>query len=283
MEIAKDVFGLVWDEDDSVYGGYGANQGFVILEESVLVFDTGFTNVQVSRLLASVRKVTDKKIRYIVNSHDHSDHVFGNFYLVRHLKDAIIVSQEICKSRLLDLGSKRLADYRSRDSRLRGLLGEVKITLPNLTYSELNLKINIEGTQMFLVHPETGAHTLGDTMILLPRKNVIFAGDILWNGFLPNLEDANLEGWINTLSNIDTTGYRKLLPGHGKVCSRKEVDVFLDYLKKVLENLRNIDNPLKDEVSKLRNCFAIEGTEIWKMRGIIDWNIEKVLGRSIVG
>ncbi|MDA4129398.1 MAG: MBL fold metallo-hydrolase, partial [Thaumarchaeota archaeon] len=113
-EIKSGIFGLLWSETDSVYGGFGANQGFVILEDSVLVFDSGMSTRQASLLDRSVRSVTDKKIRYIVNSHDHSDHVFGNsFFLDRYSKYGLtILAHRLCQDQISKLGEKRMKNYR---------------------------------------------------------------------------------------------------------------------------------------------------------------------------
>ncbi len=231
-EIASDVFALIWSEDDSVYGGYGANQGFVILENSVLLFDSGLTLVQARQLEKEVRKVTDKKIRYLVNSHDHSDHVFGNsFFWAKYSATGLrILSHGICRDNLMNLGPKRLARY-SKIPELGRYLQHIEIREPNVTYPDLGMRIKLEGSNFVFVHPPTGAHTLGDTCLYLPDKSVFFAGDILWNRFLPNLEDANLEGWISFLEGIDLSTYKKIVPGHGKICGPDAVIVFRDYLR----------------------------------------------------
>ncbi len=280
-EIAEDIYGVIWSEDDSVYGGYGANQGFAILEDSVLVFDTGMTKSQADFLCKSISQITSKKVRFIINSHDHSDHVFGNSLVARNSKaqKVTIISQTNCKDKMEMFAAKRLADYRSKDSKLRSLLDKVSIVQPNLTFSSNNLWITLEGTEMFFLHPETGAHTLGDTLLAFPQKGVIFAGDVIWNRFLPNLEDANLEGWIDTINDLDTGTYSKILPGHGNLCGNKEIETFNRYLKEVLNRLKSLDRVHADYPT-MRKCFALDGTESWQFQKIVGWNVERVIGRK---
>jgi cyclase len=275
-EISTDCFAYICSSNDSVYGGFGANQAFLLLEESVLVFDTGISLVQARNLYRAIRRMSDKKIRYLVNSHDHSDHVFGNSFFIK--KSAgncpTIMSHEICRDNLSKLGPARLRNYRKIPD-MEKPLESLQVMEPNFTYSDLGVRLEIEGTRLVMSHPPTGAHTLGDTILFLPQKGVVFAGDIVWNRFLPNLEDANLEGWISFLEDIDFASYPKVVPGHGEVCGGKRVAEFADYLKAVQENILKTDLSLVKQAnsSLLGKCFEVPGSEHWKLRPIVDHNV----------
>ena len=275
--LGRDFFAVVASEDDLVYGGFGANQAFVLLEESVLVFDSGFSVLQARNLHKKILEVTDKKIRYLLNSHDHSDHVFGNsFFWKKYSVNGLrIVSHTICKDNLASNGPKRIANYRKIPG-LKKALDPLEILVPNVTYSDLGMRLSIEGTELVLSHPPTGAHTLGDTMLFFPRNGIAFAGDIVWNRFLPNLEDANLEGWITYLEDLDLETYRKFVPGHGEVCQAHRVVEFRNYLKAVRAKLLETDlsRERKLNQSTLRTFFEIPGTEDWKLRQMVEHNIE---------
>ena len=284
QRVAREAYALIWDTDDSTFGGYGANQGFLVLEESVLVFDTGLSLAQARALDGEISKVTEKKIRYIVNSHDHSDHVFGNSYFAgRYAKNGLdIISHVNCKRRLQAEGPARLKGY-AKISGMQPFLKSIKITEPQMTYPDVGFELNLEGTELIFVHPPTGAHTLGDTLLCVPKRNLIFAGDVVWNFFLPNLEDANLEGWIDFLEDgIDTETYRICVPGHGAICGASEILFFKQYLKCVRERLTEVGGRLEPNHKKnvnrteLRTCFEIPGTEDWKLRFIIDHNVDKL-------
>lgn len=282
-EIAPDTFGLIWSSDDSVRGGYGANQGFLVLENSVLIFDSGLSLLQARSLDASIRKVTDKKVKYVVNSHDHSDHVFGNYYFwKKYSRDSLtIISHEICRDNLRRLGPRRLEAYvkmQGMEIYLEGL--ETKI--PDMIFSDTGLRLELEGRKLVLSHPPTGAHTLGDTVLFLPQERTIYAGDVIWNHFLPNLEDANLEGWISFLEDFDLGTYEKIVPGHGGICGPEEVLEFLHYLKQVRANLLavNLEKISNSNIEALRNCFLISGTEDWKLKSIVEHNVNAIFIRK---
>jgi glyoxylase-like metal-dependent hydrolase (beta-lactamase superfamily II) len=277
-EIRKDIFVVVNSEDDSVYGGFGANQGFILLEDSVLAFDSGFSAVQARNLDHAIRAVTDKKLKYLINSHDHSDHVFGNsfFWKKYSARGLTIVSHENCKSRLKSLGTKRLAGYK----KIQGLerdLDSVEILGANITYSDLGFRAKVEGTELVFSHPPTGAHTLGDSIMYIPKVGVAFMGDVFWNHFLPNMEDANLEGWISYLEKIDSWTYRKFVPGHGEVSGYDQVQQFTDYLRTVRTKLLQVDNSGSMDRSSFRSCFLTPDSENWKLKLILEYNVDALL------
>lgn len=276
VELGGDAFALLRCEDDSVYSGYGVNQAFVILEDSVLAFDAGFTFLQAKSLDNTIRRFTDKKLCYLVDSHHHSDHIFGNSYFYNKYSDRglRIISHSNCASDLKLNGARRLKSYMSVEN-LRMYLSTLRIQVPNLTY-KLDLHIEIEGTDFVFVHPESGAHTLGDTLLAMPSKGVIFAGDVLFNSYFPNLQDANLESWIDFLNDIDFVSYRKFVPGHGDICNQGEVVGFTKYLQKVRDLLLNRAGT--DDES-IRRCFELEGTHNWKFRSAIDTNVKTLSGK----
>ena len=293
VQLSKSAYALVNSEDDSVSGGFGSNQGILLLESSVLVFDTGLTTGQASALKRAIASLTSNPVRYVINSHDHSDHVFGNHAFVTGEKKSqtMILAHEICRQNMASKAQRKLEMYRKTQS---GQLfeGLHEIPLPNLTYLDNSLRMRLEGMEIYLVHPPTGAHTLGDTLMVLPSEGVLFAGDTVWNGFFPNLEDANLEGWIAFLSDLDLGACRVCLPGHGKVCSPDQVREFRDYLAEVRRRIMLLEITKSEERKKEpeggtnqlllqqqeEECFAHAGTtDGWKLRQTIDSNVRALL------
>ena len=246
------------------------------------MFDSGFSLVQARNLDGAIRKTTDKKVRYLINSHDHSDHVFGNSYFWQRYSSTglVIISHEICRDNLLKNGPRRLKEYREARAIKMSLLS-IEIKGPNTTYSDPAIRIEIEGRKVVLSHPPTGAHTLGDTVLFLPDQDTIFAGDVIWNRFFPNLEDANLEGWTSYLDGIDLTEYKKIVPGHGEVCGSERAIEFKKYLAHVRLNLLEVDSKGRRD-QNLRSCFLVPGSERWRLGSIIDYNVEQIFGKSRV-
>lgn len=277
VKVSQDIYALVRSQDDSALSGYGVNQAFVVLEDSVLAFDSGFTLAQAKSLDISVKSITENKIRYLVNSHDHSDHVFGNSYFYKKYSPhgIHIISHSNCASNLRSGGSRRMRSYR-RDKKLRNSLSTLDIKIPDLTY-ELDLHLEIEGTNFVFIHPENGAHTLGDTLLALPENGVLLAGDVLFNSYFPNLQDANLESWIDFLNDADFQTYRKFVPGHGDICDQHVVQGFTKYLQNVRDLL--LSNNVQDE-KNIRGCFELDGTSRWLFRSAVDMNVRALSVKS---
>jgi cyclase len=278
QKLTKDVYAVISNED-SFNEGFGSNQGFVVLENSVLVYDTGFSDYSARKLDRALASITDKKVRYIVNSHDHSDHIFGNSYFYNKYSrfGLNIISHEICAREFKRLGPQRLEEYKKSYKNAR-LLSSVKIIPPEITYSDIGMNLKLEGTEFVLFHPENGAHTLGDTVLAIPGKGVMFLGDIFLNSYFPNLEDANIEEWVDSLNDLDFNTYSKFLPGHGKPGGKREVVEFSNYMSTLRDRLLQVGS--KPDRLRLRSFLETEGTEDWKSRYSVELSIDSLLGKT---
>ncbi|HZW54677.1 MAG TPA: MBL fold metallo-hydrolase [Nitrososphaerales archaeon] len=309
VQLSESAYALVNSEDDSLSAGFGSNQGIVILESSVLVFDSGFNMNQTKSLQDTIASLTKKPVKYVINSHDHSDHVFGNYAFVANSdipedsansnSQIMIFAHEICRQNMARNSEKRMKQYSEAHDPNGLLFGGLKeIALPNFTYVDNSIRIRLEGKEMCLFHPPTGAHTLGDTLLAVPDEKVLFAGDTIWNGFYPNLEDSNLEGWISLLGDLDLKTYQVSVPGHGKVCSPTQVREFHDYLigvrRRILDLYERIQGGQTADIQQgtsmfganvseeeKRECFILPGTEAWKFRPIVDSNVRSLFGTPI--
>ena len=188
-----------------------------------------------------------------------------------------MISHKTCRSQLLKLGKSRLERYKKTDKRLSHLLAKVEISLPEITYSDFGMKLNVEGTDLLLIHPQNGAHTLGDTILALPDERVMFLGDVLFNGFFPNLEDANLESWIDFLRDIDLGTYTCFVPGHGTICGANEVTGFRQYLITLRDRL--LSNDLNADARNPLSVFETDETKNWKFRHILQRNFDSLLSK----
>jgi len=182
-------------DGEDVLHSYGANQGYVFNGESCLVVDSGFHNGTGSQILQRVHKEHPKRL-ILVDTHYHSDHVFGNSVLGND--GAAIISHENCRRRMLAQSPSLLIKYRARDPRLSKLLHGVKITYPTITYTD-RLKVHLDKVEARIIHPGGRAHTDGESMVYVPEDRALFSGAALWVGYNPNLENANTPGEVKPL------------------------------------------------------------------------------------
>jgi glyoxylase-like metal-dependent hydrolase (beta-lactamase superfamily II) len=193
-----------------------SNAGFVVTDDGILVVDALISPNHARRLLKEIRKVSDRPIRHLVNTHWHSDHTFGN----GAFPDATeILSTEACKARLEKDGPARWAEAaESRPSDYEG----AKLVIPEVTFTdETTLKLGDREIRVKHLGP---GHTLGDAVIIDPEARVIYAGDLLFNGIHPYMADGHSKEWVDALQALEDLARPepetwKVVPGHGEPTS----------------------------------------------------------------
>ncbi len=261
---------------DDVFHSYGSNQGFVIGENLGLIVDSGFHNGTASQVFRrAVREGAERLL--IVDTHYHSDHVFGNDNLTS--KGAVVIAHENCRRRMLKSSKQLLANYAGRDAKLEKLLKGVRISYPSITYRD-RFQVHLgDDLLVEVIHPDRRAHTDGDSLVFVRKDRVLFAGDILWVGYHPNLEDADVQGQIRALKMILTLNPRKVVPGHGPVCGLREVKRFIRYLE---EFDRNSEKALKEGLKgdQLVRRVIPSWSWDWKMRWLMGAYLQDLAGRN---
>jgi len=266
--VSGDTYARIAD-GDSIYDGWGANQGFVTTKEGAVVVDTGFTAGAARALIDEVKKKSPAPARLVVNTHDHSDHVFGNS-LFDELSP-IIMAHANCRSRLIEMGKERMNGYRRFDPRLKSALKGLRICPPRLTFQE-EMDFMLGEKRIRLLHPRKTAHTTGDTMVFLPDERVLFAGDVLWVRYHPNLEDADIEGWLSALEGISKMRVDYIVPGHGPVTDKTSIAPLARYIRDFDAVFSKL---VRDGLSKERIVeeLVMEGTEEWLLSMIVERNV----------
>ena len=257
---AEDDFQLV-QVADGVYaaiaksGGLASgNAGFVIGDDGVVIFDTFFTPAAIEELIGEIQKLTNKPIKYAVNSHYHLDHTGGNQVLAARgipiiAHDNVMQWQTVKNKRFLPApeelqkrkadAEKQLSDTPAEQADRRAQLERqirrldammaIKLTNPTRTFSAGTMELKLGKRKVILA--TLPGHTGGDVFAFVPDANVVFMGDLGWSKTLPNLVDATVNDWIPTLDKIlKDHPNAKYIPGHGNVATAAEIKDFRDYL-----------------------------------------------------
>ena len=273
-QVGRLSWGVIGSGDDVLHS-YGANQGLVLGKETSLVVDTGFHNQVAGGILRRIR--SECKPALVLSSHYHSDHVFGNGIFSEI--GASIIGQQNCSKKMRAKSEKLLDAYRKRDPRLSHLLRGVAIASPNITYRD-SITIHLgQGVNAEIIHPRVRAHTDGDSIVHIPKEHVAFAGDILWVGYHPNLEDADIQGQVEALRMILKMRPRRIVPGHGPVSGSKEVKRSIKYLEELDRNIRSgLRKNLKDD--KLVQHVIPKWSWRWKMRWLMESYIRNLAKKN---
>jgi cyclase len=111
--------------------------------------------------------------------------------------------------------------------------GEVPVTPPTLTYQD-RMELTAGGTEVRLIHPGP-AHTVGDTIVWLPERRIVFTGDLIFNGGTPFVLFGSLSGSLRALETLRELDAEIVVPGHGPVCDPGVYDTVERYLRHVAE------------------------------------------------
>ena len=186
------------------------NSGIVIGDDSVMVIDTQATPGMAEDVIARVREVTDKPIKYVVLTHYHAVRVLG---ASAYGADHIIASQgtlDLIKER----GQQDMDSEIQRFPRLfQGVDSIPGLTWPTIVFDK-GMTLWMGDLEVRIEHLGRG-HTKGDTVVWLPKDKVLFSGDLVEYGATPYTGDAYLTDWPATLDALEALAPQAVVPGRG--------------------------------------------------------------------
>lgn len=220
--------------------GAGGNIGISTGDDGVFMIDDQFAPLS-DKIKAAIKTVSDKPVKFLVNTHFHGDHSGGNANF--EADGAIIVAQDNVR--------KRLASNEKTAS----------AGLPVITFSE-DATFYQNGDDVFLTHVHN-AHTDGDALVYFAQSNVLHTGDTFFNGRFPFIDinrGGSIEGDIAAakkgliLINDDT----KIIPGHGKLATKADYQKYHDMLVGIKNNVMKAieDNKTLEEVTAMESITS---------------------------
>jgi phosphoglycerate dehydrogenase-like enzyme/glyoxylase-like metal-dependent hydrolase (beta-lactamase superfamily II) len=196
----------------------GSNNIWVVFEDYVVVIDANFPD-GAKEVIAAVKKTTDKPIRYVLDTHHHGDHAYGNDVFAR--EGAGIVAQTNCARWLRLNGAKEFEDA-GKGPMGRKDVRESKLKVPNLVFDD-KLVLD-DGTQrvefLFLGH----AHTPGDAFAYLPKHKLLCTGDACVNGAYNYMGHSDPASWVRVMERAQQLDVKFVLPGHGPIAGKELLD-----------------------------------------------------------
>jgi cyclase len=262
-KIADNVYSYADVKNGSPANSFAANAGIVVGKDGILVVDTLISAKEAKRFIADIRKISDKPIKYVVDTHYHLDHAFGNSEFAK--LGATIISQINDRNNLEKKGAaalKHAKEYGLTDDDLAGTV----ISLPTITFTDrMTIDLGDETVELIFIAP---SHTKGSTLVYLPRQEILFTGDVLFTDFHPYMGESDVAGWVENLDYILSLDAKTIIPGHGPISSKKDVADMKSYIQLFDSKARDLVANSKDA-----DYIAAELKKILPARSQGDWMI----------
>ena len=211
--------------------GFISNAGFVVTSEGIIVFDALGTPSLAAKLLRKIRKISDAPIKAVVMSHYHADHLYG--LQVFKEQGARIYAPEGARDYLdSDVAESLLA---ARRKLLAPWVNETTRFVTPDVYVEKDMELVFGGITLKIT-PLGSAHSEGDLAMMVEPDNVLYSGDIIFEGRIPFIGEANTRNWMRTLDKMRGIKVAALIPGHGPLA--KQPDKVIDSTYRYLALLR---------------------------------------------
>jgi glyoxylase-like metal-dependent hydrolase (beta-lactamase superfamily II) len=217
--------------------GAGGNIAVQVGDDGVLVVDTGLAQ-NADRVVAAIKKLSNKPIRWVLNTHFHPDHTGGN--------EAVAKAGSKTNG-----GPAEILAHENVLTRMSAPANKIPTAAwPTDTYFPEEKDIYFNGEAVMLFH-DVAAHTDGDSIVLLRKSDVLVAGDVFVTTSYPFIDQANggsIQGELNALNRIldiavpahEQEGGTYVIPGHGRICDEADVLEYRDMVTIVRDRVQDM-------------------------------------------
>jgi len=256
--------------DHSPENAFGANAGIIIGDKGVLVIDTLVSAGKAKGFIKAIRSVTDKPIRWVLNTHFHFDHTFGNSEFAK--LGATIITHEKSKAYQAKWSPKLLKNAKAWLKLDPETMVGTEIVLPDQTFSQ-NMVFDLGGISAEVINL-AHSHTQGSVFVHVPSEKVIFTGDVLFTERHPNMSAADVPGWVKVLDHITEMDLKTIVPGHGPLSTKKDLVELKDYLQvfeKKARELVTTSDDIKAVAAKMAEFMPHRPHGVSTMASTIKW------------
>ncbi|MFY9888106.1 MAG: MBL fold metallo-hydrolase [Streptosporangiaceae bacterium] len=226
-EVSEDIYAYI--QPDGTW--WINNTGFIVGASRVAAVDACATEARTRGLLAAISATAGgRPVRTLVNTHHHGDHTHGNYLF----GDATIVAHERCREEILAEGPPGTSKLVGSGTWTDVDWGDIRTAPPFLTYTD-RVTLYVGELACEVIHVGTPAHSTNDSIVWIPERRLLFAGDLLFNGGTPFLLAGSVTGALSAVAALRDLGAETIVPGHGPVCGPEVVDAVLAYLTFVLD------------------------------------------------
>jgi cyclase len=216
---------------ENIYAGFnfrGCNSGIVVTAEGVVIIDTPMVPAEAKKWREEVSKLGE--IKYIINNEPHNDHVAGNCWMGSTIISSQATREAIKNNNQRDLEGQM--GWMAPDA--LPLPKDFHYRLPDIAFNgELEIHLGKHTLQLF---PVPG-HTAGETCVYIPEEKAVFVSDNVIMA-MPIMIDAVPDAWLKSLKKLQELDVEKVIPGHGPVCGKAQIQTVYDNLKYCIEQVK---------------------------------------------
>ncbi|HEY3246890.1 MAG TPA: MBL fold metallo-hydrolase [bacterium] len=213
---------------DEIATSYGTNCIGIIGTDAAVLVDPLIAPAHARLVERALREKTSVPVRFVVLTHHHSDHAMGAAYFAA--QGAVLISHRMCRERMA-AEHPDLIETRRNMPEVRELFADATSSLPEVTFDE-GLVLYLDDQEIEVWHP-AWAHTPGDAFVYLPEARVAVCGDLVFQGYHYNFEDALPDGVREGLRALRALDADAFIPGHGAVGGPELLDQQAQYLDRV--------------------------------------------------
>jgi cyclase len=237
----------------------GSNNIWIVFEDHVAVIDANFPK-EAGDVIEAIKKTADKPIRYVLDTHHHGDHSYGNAVFAQ--AGAGIVAQAKCAGLLRATGAKEFADA-GRGPAGRKDVAASALKVPNVVFDD---KLVLDDGQQRVEFLYFGhAHTKGDAFAYLPRHKILCTGDACVNGAFNFMGHADSASWIRVLEKCQQLNVQLVCPGHGPPAGKdlleKQKRYFVELRRQVQKGI-DADKSIDDIIASIDMPWYKEWTGV---------------------
>lgn len=216
------------------------NSGFIVGEKKTLIVDAGSNYLSAQTIFGYASSASGGNELILVNTEPHFDHIGGNCFF-REQGISIYGHREINRTAeefngLLEEYGKTISNPKRKEAREeQTLFANTYPVNPDHKISDPRITIDLGNREVELIL--TPGHSPQNLIVYSSSERVVYSGDTIIEGYIPNMEDSNIEGWkdwMKSLNLIEELYPKILVPGHGKVLRGKEIEVQMELTKQYL-------------------------------------------------
>jgi len=205
--------------------------GVIITSEGTILIDSLPFPWETAQIISFLQKKNYPPVRYVINTHFHADHVYGNYLFPK----AELIAHRLCRQNLLKYGEASLEEAKSQMPEL----AQIQLRIPSLTFDE-SMTLRLGGKTVQLFH--TPGHTNGSIVVYLKEEKVLFAGDTMMP--VPYIPWGNRESFVESLRMLKGLALENIVQGHGDVLLRGEVkeaiEASIAYLETIHQKVKEL-------------------------------------------